>query len=99
MKKDREKILITPDEAITLLPDGDQIHTFRSGTGILIGADWSRKSIIEALRNNPDMIEIGGDGCKSMGHGLVCWTSNTDPLFIEADKDKVFEMESQAEKL
>jgi hypothetical protein len=93
--KNSDKILLTPKQAESVLLKGKQIHTFRSGTGMLIGCDWSRKSIIEALKNNPDRIEIGGDQCKRMGHGLVVWTSETDPLFIECDKDKLQKLEDE----
>ena len=76
---------ITPDEAIKLLGDAKEIHTFRSGSMMLIGADRSRESVIDALRSNPQSIEIGGEQCRAMGHGLV--VDSGGPLFIEVDKD------------
>lgn len=46
-----ERRFITPDEAINLLDEGKQIHTFRNPGGMLIGADCSRESIIEKLKS------------------------------------------------
>lgn len=86
---EEKKVFLTPEQAESVLLKGDNIHTFRSGERILIGADWSRRSIIEAFNKNPDKIEIGGPSCKNMGHGLVVWTSENDPLFVECDTEKL----------
>ena len=90
-----KKLRITPEQAKTLLTDSERIHTFRSLTGILLGCDWDKSSIVEELERNTFGIEIGGEQCKRMGHGLVIWTSHNDPLFVEADKDRIKEMEDQ----
>jgi hypothetical protein len=86
-----DKIILTKDQAKALIGKRKQVHTFRSGSSILIGADWSRKSIIDAIEKT-DLIEIGGEACKRMGHGLVVWTVN-DPLFVEADKEEIEKLE------
>jgi hypothetical protein len=78
------RIFFTADEAIAMLPDGETVHTFRSGVGILIGADWDRDDLIRAIRANK--CEQGGEQCTAMGHGLVVWTSETNPLFVETRK-------------
>lgn len=93
--KEDIKVMLTPEQAKSVLLDDESIHTFRSGRGIMIGADWSRKSILEAIDNNADKIEIGGPGCKRTGHGLVVWTSDTDPLFIECNKAKLEALETE----
>lgn len=87
-----DKIILTPEQAFKLIGEQEQVHTFRSGTGMLIGWDWSMKSLAEAI-NSAIQIEIGGDQCKAMGHGLVVWTSESDPLFVEVSKDDLFELE------
>lgn len=80
-----EPRFITPEEAIALLdPNADRIHTFRSGM-ILIGADWDKSDIIQTLKDNPDSIQIGGEQCRAMGHGLV--VDSNGLLFIEVDKE------------
>lgn len=87
MMKD-DKRLITPNEAIGLLNEGDDIHTFRNPSGIMLGCDWSRESIIKSLKKNHDKIELGGEGCRSMKHGLIVWDDGS-PLFIETDEEKL----------
>lgn len=74
---------LTPLQAIALLPDGDTIHTFRNSDIMLIGCDWKRSEIIKALSEaGPEEIEIGGEQCRRMKHGLVLWQGKR-PLFIE----------------
>lgn len=90
-----KKIFLTPEQAKSVLLPGKQVHTFRSGGMALLGCDWSRKSILKAIDDNHDRIEIGGDQCKRMGHGLVVWTSLTEPLFIECDKAKLQKLEDE----
>lgn len=68
------------DDALSLLPDGDTIHTFRVSGTALIGADWDRDALIAALRHgNP---ERTGPMASAMGHGLAL-TDAFGLLFIE----------------
>jgi hypothetical protein len=91
-----DKIFLTKEQALKLIGDRDQVHTFRSMSMALIGCDWSRESILETIENAGEKdIEIGGEMCKKMGHGLVIWTSESDPLFIEVDKIEIEELEKQ----
>ena len=42
-----ERVFLSPEQAIALLPEGDEIHTFRQGGATcLLGAGMSRKNII-----------------------------------------------------
>jgi hypothetical protein len=86
-----ERRYITPDEAISLLPDGDEIHTFID-SGCLIGADWSREEIIDKISSS-DVREITGPAARGMGHGLVVYNKSakyqSDLLFIETDKARL----------
>jgi len=83
-----DKKFITPADAISLLKDGEDIHTFRNPNGILIGCDIDRKKIIELLNNNPDKIELGGEMCKKLNHGVILY-DNKGYLFIETDFEKL----------
>jgi len=79
-----EKFPLTAEQAISMLPDGDSIHTYRfAHFGVLIGADWSREKLVEAI--NDHKCEIGGDQCKAVNHGLVVHIGD-DPLFVECKK-------------
>jgi hypothetical protein len=91
------KILLTADEAISLLPSGETVHNYVNNvSGMFIGCDYDRadaeKHIREAVQR-----EIGGDGCKSMKHALVVWSSNTRMSFFETDMVKVDELERAKE--
>ena len=78
---DRE--LLTYDEAVALLPDGEEIHTFLSTPiGALVGADWERAKILELLRDT-DCREVTGPSAQSMGHGLAAYRADGVPVFIE----------------
>lgn len=66
------------DEAVAMLPDGEKIHTFRQGV-CLIGADWKRDQILEAIREHG--AELSGPLATRMKHGLVIFDPET--LFIE----------------
>lgn len=77
--------IITPAQAIELLNDGDYIHVFRNPNGMLLGADWSRQSIIDEINKDGAVLEIGGQQCRAMGHGLVINLS----AFVEANEEKI----------
>jgi hypothetical protein len=91
-----QKIILTKQQAIALIGKRKLIHTFRSGTNVLMGADHTRKSLLEDIKNS-DLIEIGGAACKKMGHGLVIWTGD-DPLFVEVDKIELENLEKELTK-
>ncbi len=83
---------VSVDEAINLLPKGDEIHTFYNYGNCLIGADWDRQEVIDKL-NASDKIELTGMQARNMGHGLAAYNNDTkwqsEVLFIETDKDKL----------
>ena len=81
-----QRVFLTYDEAVGMLPDGDTIHTFRSGTGILLGVDHPRKSLLEKLKAHK--IELSGQLAKSMNHGIALIDDN-GPLFIETNKGEM----------
>ncbi len=88
-----EKIILTPEEAESLLPDGDTVHNYLNpNAGLMMGCDFSRENAVEALRKAVQ-IEIGGDGCKAMGHALVVWDTKQSYSFFEAEKGRVTDME------
>ena len=77
-----DRTTITLDEAIPLLPQGQDIHTFRQAGFALIGADHERERLIQAMREAPS-IEVTGEQAQSMGHGLAIKDAH-GWLFIEA---------------
>jgi hypothetical protein len=94
-KVSEKRHFLTVDEAISILPDGDSIHTFRDAA-VLIGADWSRKDIIDAIQKS-ELREITGPGARGSGHGLAVYPKNaiyhSDILFVETDKKRLDELD------
>ena len=84
--------LISAEQAIGMLSDDERIHTFRSGPMALIGCDWDREDLIAAI-NEAERIDIGGEQCCLMNHGLVVWTGQ-EPLFVECRDGIDYEAEA-----
>jgi hypothetical protein len=76
-----ERKFMDAEEAIALLPDGDEVHTFRSASFGLIGADWERAALVEAIRE-AKVAEVTGPAAQGMKHGLAI-QNGSSPLFIE----------------
>lgn len=78
---------LTYDEAVAMLPDGDEIHTFLGGSNMLFGADHSRSEILSLLKE-AKYLELAGPNATKMGHGLAVWLSETskDLYFVETKK-------------
>jgi hypothetical protein len=65
-----ERLTLTPEHAMSLIADGDSVHTFRNpGPSILVGAEWDRSEIERHVRSNPT--ELGGERCREANHGIV----------------------------
>lgn len=91
------KIFLTMEQAKSVLPDGDSIHTFVNPGFGLVGADWSRKDILNRLRS-VNRIEICGDNAKRMGHGICAYNdgcAHDSVLFIETDMGSLEKLEKQ----
>ena len=99
-KTEDGKKFLTTEEAIALLPEGDEIHTFYSTGVCLVGADWERSDILQKLTES-DCIELSGEQARGMGHGLAAYREGArlvDILFIETDKDKLDQFDPLVEE-
>jgi hypothetical protein len=74
-----ERVTLTVEEAIAMLAEGEIVHTFRGGNGIILGADWNRADVLRAICET-DRRELSGELATAMKHGL-CINSG-GPLFI-----------------
>lgn len=98
------KYYLNYDEAISLLPNGEDIHTFYNTSFGLVGADWSKEDILNKLKEVDIVIELTGEQAKSMKHGMCAYNKNakwqSEILFIETDENKLsdFEKDHQTEK-
>ena len=75
---------LTIEQALAALPDGDRVHTFRDSRVALVGADWDRADIEQALRE-AKVIGITGPMAQTMRHGMQI-DRDGSPLFIETRK-------------
>lgn len=91
---------ITTEQAISVLPDGDTVHTFYNTGFGLIGADWSKENITDKLRSS-DIIELTGPAARGMGHGICVYNKDTkwqsDILFVETDEERTAALEQKME--
>ena len=94
------KRYITADEAIALLPEGEDIHTFIQSGIALLGADWSREDIIELIRKS-DCLELTGTMARQSEHGLAIYNHDaklmSDVLFVQTDMEKLQEFDPDEE--
>lgn len=86
------KKYLTKEEAMSVLPQGESIHTFYNPGFGLVGADWRMEDIIDKIQKS-DIIELTGDLARGMNHGICAYDKNTkylsDVLFIETDESKL----------
>lgn len=96
------KKFLTSEEAIELLPEGEEIHTFYNFPFGLVGGDWKREDIIEMLNNPNYKIEVCGEAARTMNHGICVYvkgeTVQSNILFIETNMDKLNEIDPLPEK-
>lgn len=93
---DGSRQYLTPKEAIAFLPDGDTVHTFRGGGRVLLGCDWEKQQIIDAI-NTAKNLEVTGTTAQSMRHGLAIHEQDGGMLFVETKErtDEVQQEDSQ----
>jgi len=77
-----EPVLLSYEEAVALLPDGDRVHTFLDAGGALVGADWDRADILRLLETSSRR-EVSGPAAQGFGHGLAVLRDDGVPVFIK----------------
>lgn len=92
------KIYLTKEQAISVLPDGETIHTFYNPGFGLVGADWERDDILDKIEKS-DIVELTGPSARGMGHGMCAYNKDTKwqsgILFIETDEEKISALERE----
>lgn len=84
---ENKRRVVPIEEAIARMGDGECVHTFRSAPFGLLGADWTRERLIDAMRKGV-VVEAGPQAC-AMGHTLAIENHGGSPLFIEAKPQPV----------
>jgi len=92
-----DKIILTADEAISLLPDGEYVHNYINNVAnMFIGCDYTRDDAEKHIRESV-ACEIGGPHSKRMNHALIVWSTTTDMSFFATDPERVEAMERAKE--
>ena len=96
------KVYLTVEQAISVLPEGDSIHTFYNPGFGLLGADWQRSDIIHKLSATDSLIELTGKMARGMEHGICVYSKNaklqSEILFVETDETKLSNLEKKLER-
>lgn len=92
------KAYITTEQALSILPDGDEIHTFVNAAFGLMGCDWNRLELEDKIKKS-DYLELTEKMAKGMNHGLCAYdnsvTKQSEILFIETNPNKLEQLESE----
>ena len=95
------KTHLTTEQAISVLPDGDTVHTFYNFGLSLMGADYSKDHIVKKLCDS-DIIEFTGPVARGMGHGICAYNKDAkyqrDILFVQTDEGRVSALEKKLEE-
>ena len=92
---DAVKHKLTVKEALELLAPHKErtklrVHTFQTGSGILMGCDWDLKDVKANFKEcAEDEISLSGENMRSMSHGVAFWKDNRGWTFLETDKAKI----------
>lgn len=82
-----DKVFLTAEQAIAMLPDKAEIHTYRGAGPVLLGADWGREDLIVAMKKSKT-IEVTGPMAQSMNHGIAFFDDH-GAVFVETVKAAV----------
>lgn len=85
-----DRHILTIDEAISVLPDGDYLHT-TIANGVPLGADWSRDAVIAHIRK-AGSAQISGPIMMGMRHGLCLDAGRR--LFVVHDPARMAALEA-----
>jgi hypothetical protein len=82
------KIILTPDQAESLLPPGERVHGFVNPPWGFVGCDSSRKAVVRLIRE-ARLLEIGGERAKRMKHALVVHPREGGCKLFATDMERV----------
>jgi hypothetical protein len=90
-------VILTADQAESLLPPGEQVHSFVNPPWGFVGCHNSRKHALRRIRE-AKLLEIGGERAKRMKHALVVDAREGGYTFFATDMEKVEAMEQRLAK-
>ena len=86
------KVNLTPDQAESLLPHGERVHSFVNPPWGFVACDSSRKAVIRLI-HEAKLLEIGGERAKRMKHALVVYAREGGYKLFATDMERVEAME------
>jgi hypothetical protein len=88
------KVILTADQAESLLPPGEHVHSFVSPPWGFVGCHNSRKNALRRIRD-AKLIEIGGERAKRIKHALVVHAREGGCTLFATDMEKVEALEQR----
>jgi hypothetical protein len=82
------KLILTPDQAESLLPVGERVHGFVNPPWGFVECDSSRKDVVRLIRE-ARLLEIGGERAKRMKHALVVHAREGGCKLFATDMERV----------
>jgi hypothetical protein len=83
MEEQGSRVFLDYEEAAAMLPDGDHVNVKLNPSGMLVGSDWRRESVLVLLANGSP--ELSGDVATSMGFGIAV-LSDGKYYFVETKR-------------
>ncbi len=85
MSTDNDDAVLSVEETLGMLREGERIHTFLDAGLALVGAHWDRADLEELIRSTEHRRRTGPEA-QSMGHGVALWDSaNSQWVFVETE--------------
>ena len=87
-------LTLTPDQAESLLPPGERVHSFVNPPWGFVGCDSSREAVVRLIRE-ARLLEIGGERAKRVKRALVVHAGEGGCKLFATDTERVEAMERQ----
>lgn len=88
MNEEKKFLTIKQFEEVLCVNSDKTVHTFRDGGIALVGADWSKATLIREAKKYKNTIEITGPSAQGMEHGVV-FRDDMGHVFCKTDKKKL----------
>jgi hypothetical protein len=85
-------LTLTPDQAESLLPNGERVHSLVNPPSGLVGCDSSREAVVRLIRE-AKLLEIEGERAKRMKHALVVHVREGGCKLFATDMKRIDAME------
>jgi hypothetical protein len=90
-----DRMDVSAEEALGVVKQGDEVHTFLNGSGVLLGADWARADVEEGIRA-AGVRTLTGPMARGMGHGLAFFREGdrTGWVYVATDEAALAALEA-----